>query len=242
MADKYKNLELIEKTKTHAELTFKIIILGDSFVGKSCLSLKAVKGTFDKIYSSTVGFEFLNYSVNIDNYKINLQIWDTCGQETYRSLISSFYHSSSLAILVYAIDSEKSFNDLELWINEVKTKGNPDISIILIGNKSDLEDKREVTKEMANEMCENNNIKIFLETSAKTGFNVKNMFLEAAKVLLEQHKKHRNRISSTESMKNFTFENTLRTQKNENNIYVNNNEINEKDEINEKRNNKWCCL
>ena len=248
MSSKGKNLELTDKTDANYELTFKIIILGDSFVGKSCLSLKAVKGTFNKIYSSTVGFEFLNYSVNIENYKINLQIWDTCGQEAYRSLISSFYHSSALAILVYSIDNEKSFNNLENWINEVKTKGNPDISLILIGNKADLEDKRQVTKEMANEMCENNNIKIFLETSAKTGINVNNLFLEAAKILLEQHKKHRNRISSTESMRNVNFQNTLLDQSSNNKKdikvvknNINSNNINEADEFPEGRKKK-CCL
>ncbi len=253
MSSNYKNLELIDKNIIKCELTFKIIIIGDSFVGKSCLSLKAVNGTFNKLYSPTVGFEYFNYSVNLDNYKINLQIWDTCGQEAYRSLINSFYHSSSLAILVYSIDSEQSFNNLEMWINEVKNKGNPDISFILIGNKADLEDNRQVTKEMANELCEDNNIQIFLETSAKSGLNVKNMFYEAANILLEKHKKHRNRISSTESMKNFQLENNLSNQdtandinndniNNSNNNNINNNiNINENDEGKEHRV-KRCCF
>ena len=197
-----QNIEMFNKNEGQSELTFKVIILGDSFVGKSCLTLKAVKGTFEKTYSSTVGFEFLNHSVKIENYNVKLQIWDTCGQETYRSLISSFYHSSSLAILVYSIDSEKSFNNLEIWLNEIKTKGNPDVNIILIGNKADLESKREVTKEMANEWCENNNVKIFMETSAKNGDNVKNLFSEAARILLEQHKKQKHRVNITSSMKN----------------------------------------
>ena len=197
-----QNIEMLNKNEGQPEITFKIIVLGDSFVGKSCLTLKAVKGSFEKEYKSTVGFEFLNYTVKIENYNIKLQIWDTCGQEAYRSLISSFYHSSALAILVYSIDSEVSFNNLEIWLNEIKTKGNPDINIILIGNKADLESKREVTKEMANEWCENNNVKFFMETSAKNGDNVKNLFSEAAKILLEQHKKQKHRILLTSSMKN----------------------------------------
>ena len=204
---KEKNIELLPKKEGQFELTFKVIVLGDSFVGKSCLTLKAVKGTFANIYASTVGFEFLNYSVNINNYNIKFQIWDTCGQETYRSIISSFYHSSSLAILVYSIDSMQSFNNLEMWLNEIKTKGNPDINIILIGNKADLENKREVTKEMANEMCQINNIKIFMETSAKSGLNIQNIFLEAAKLLLEQNKKNYDKkLYTTESMKNVIIE------------------------------------
>ena len=200
-------VELLNKKPEEINITFKIIILGDSYVGKSCLALKVAKGSFDPNYKTTVGFEFLDYSVKINDFKIRLQIWDTCGQETYRSLITSFYNSSALAILVYSIDDEKSFNNLEMWLNEIKTKGNPDISIILIGNKADLENKRKVTKEMAIEWCENNGIKTFIETSAKDGKNVEDIFNEAAKILLEQHQKHTNRIKNTESMRNVFIEN-----------------------------------
>ena len=200
------NIELLNTKGVEIQLTFKIIILGDSYVGKSCLALNASKDLFDPSYKTTVGFEFLDYAVKINEYNIKLQIWDTCGQETYRSLITSFYHSSSLAILVYSIDDESSFNNLEMWLNEIKTKGNPEITIILVGNKADLEDQRKVTKEMANEWCENNGIKTFIETSAKNGINVKNIFFEAAKILLEQHKKHTNRLKNTESMRNVMLE------------------------------------
>ena len=186
MSSNYKNLELIDKNSIICELTFKIIIIGDSFVGKSCLSLKAVNGTFNKLYSPTVGFEYFNYSVNLDNYKINLQIWDTCGQEAYRSLINSFYHSSSLAILVYSIDSEQSFNNLEMWINEVKNKGNPDISFILIGNKADLEESRVIQKEQGEKLKEDYDIDFFIEASAKTGFNVQEIFVKATKLLFKE--------------------------------------------------------
>ena len=202
-----KNIELLTKKDVDSDLVFKIIVLGDSFVGKSCITIKAVKNLYAQDYKSTVGFEFLDYTINIDNSNIRLQIWDTCGQEIYRSLITSFYHSSSLAILVYAINSLKSFQNLEMWLNEIKTKGNPDISIILIGNKCDLEKEREVTKEMVMEWCENNNIKYFLETSAKQGINIEQIFSEAARILLEQHQKHKYKIKNTESMKNILIDN-----------------------------------
>ena len=204
-----KNIELLNKKDNESDLTFKIIVIGDSFVGKSCLMIKAVKNIFEENYKSTVGFEFLDYSINIDNRNINLQIWDTCGQETYRSLISSFYHSSSLAILVYAINNLKSFENLEIWLNEIKTKGNPDINIILIGNKCDLDNEREVENDIVKEWCESNNIKIFFETSAKNGINIDNIFSQAAKLLLEQHKKLKYNIKTTESMKNVLLENKL---------------------------------
>ena len=92
-----------------------------------------------------------------------------------------------MAIIVYSIDNENSFNNIESWLNELKLKGNPDINILLVGNKVDLEDKREITKDMANYLFEKNNIKHFFESSAKTGFNAKNIFIEAAKVLYEKH-------------------------------------------------------
>jgi small GTP-binding protein len=182
------------------DLCFKLIIIGDSSVGKSCLALRAVKGTFESLYTPTVGFEFLTLYLKINNSNLKLQVWDTCGQEVYRSLIGSFYRNSSLALVLYSIDNENSFNNIESWLNELKSKGNPDINIFLIGNKADLEDKRLVSKEMANDLCDTHNIKYFLESSAKTGFNVKNIFIESAKVLYEQHIKYKDRISRPESI------------------------------------------
>ena len=193
------NVEVLNKDPGVSDLSFKILIIGDSSVGKSCLALRATKGSFNSIYTPTVGFEFFNFYLKIEEEFIKLQIWDTCGQEVYRSLISSFYRNSSLAIIVYAIDNEESFNNIEIWLNELKTKGNPDISIILVGNKLDLEDKREITKEMYSDFCDNNNIKYFFETSAKTGFNAKNVFIEAAKILYEEHLKLKDRVSRPDS-------------------------------------------
>jgi small GTP-binding protein len=92
------------------DLSFKIIIIGDSGVGKSCLALKATKHLFEENYFSTVGFEFFTFNIKIDNKVVKLQIWDTCGQEIYRSLITNFYRNSSMAIMVYAIDEYILFN------------------------------------------------------------------------------------------------------------------------------------
>ena len=198
MSKEFK-VEVFNKDPGNSDLSFKILIIGDSFVGKSCLALRATKGSFNSLYTPTVGFEFFNFFLKIEEEYVKLQIWDTCGQEVYRSLISSFYRNSSLAIIVYAIDNEESFNNIEIWLNELKTKGNPDISIILVGNKLDLEDKREVTKEMNSDFCDNNNIQYFFETSAKTGFNAKNVFIEAAKILYEEHLKLKDRVSRPDS-------------------------------------------
>ena len=200
MSQENYQIEILNQELTEFELNFKIIIIGDSGVGKSCLSLRATKNVFESLYSPTIGFEFMTFFIKVDEKPIKLQIWDTCGQEVYRSLISSFYNNSSLAIVVYSIDNEESFNNLEFWLNELKTKGNPDINLFLIGNKADLEDNRKVSKEAAKEFAENNKIKLFLETSAKTGFNAQNIFIEAAKLLYEQHLKYKDRVSRLESI------------------------------------------
>ena len=200
MAQQDFEVEVLDQETNEFELSFKLIIIGDSGVGKSCLALRATKDSFEKLYSATIGFEFMTFFIRVDGKAIKLQIWDTCGQEVYRSLISSFYNNSALAIIVYSIDNDESFNHLEFWLNELRNKGNPDINIFLIGNKVDLEDNRKVTKEEAIDFVDNNKIKLFLETSAKTGFNAKNIFIEAAKILYEQHLKYKDRPSRPESL------------------------------------------
>ena len=182
------------------DLSFKIIIVGDSGVGKSCLSIKASRNYFEDFYSPTVGFEFLTFNVKVEDQNIKLQIWDTCGQEVYRSLISSFYRSASLAIIVYSIDNEESFINVEKWLNDVKSQSNPDVKIFIIGNKADLEDKREVTKEAGEKFFHDHKLSFFTETSAKTGFNVQNVFIEVAKELYKQHEEIKNRVSRPGSM------------------------------------------
>ena len=202
MATKDFKTELFEKEPGEFDLSFKLIVIGDTGVGKSCLTVKATKGKFDSLYSPTIGFDFMTFFTKIEDTVIKLQIWDTCGQEVYRSLINSFYHNSSIAILVYAIDNEESFKNLNLWLNEIKTNGSPDMNVFLIGNKADLEDNREIPKEEAEKFAKNNNMKLFLETSAKTGFNAQNVFIEASKLLYEQHLQFTKRFSNPEALGN----------------------------------------
>ena len=185
----------IIRDQNQYDLCFKIIVIGDSGVGKSCLVIRAIKNYFEDLYAPTVGFEFLSFNIKVDGQLIKLQIWDTCGQEAYRSLINSFYRNSSLAILVYSIDSKESFENLEKWLNDAKTQANPDLKIILIGNKVDLEDKREVPKEKGEQFCQEHKLNFFMETSAKTGFNAQNLFIKAGILLYEEHLKAKDNIS-----------------------------------------------
>ena len=233
MAQENYTVEVLTQEISDFELSFKIIIIGDSGVGKSCLSLRATKNVFESLYSPTIGFEFMTFFIKVDDKPIKLQIWDTCGQEVYRSLITSFYTNSSLAIVVYSIDNEDSFSNLEFWLNELRLKGNADINIFLIGNKADLEDKRKVTKDMAYQFTETNKIKFYLETSAKTGFNAQNIFIEAAKLLYEQHLKFKDRVSRPESVASLVARDS--TQSTTLNI------MNNEEENDNNRKKKGCC-
>ena len=186
-----KNYEILREDFPNNDLLFKIIIIGNSGVGKSCLSMQATRKCFDTNYLATVGFEFFVFNIKLDSKVIKLQIWDTCGQEVYRSLITSFYKNSSLAIIVYAINDEKSFNDIDLWIKDLKTNSSPDIKIFLIGNKSDLEEERKIDKEQALKIKKDFEFDLFMETSAKTGFNAQNLFVQAAQLLYKNYINHK---------------------------------------------------
>ena len=183
------------------DYSFKMIVIGDAGVGKSCLTNRAAKDKFLSDYSPTVGFEFLTFSTNIENKIIKLQIWDTCGQEVYRSLITNFYRNASLAMMVYAINSRESFFHINQWLKEVRLQSHPDVKIILIGNKSDLENERVVSTEEARKFKEENQILYFEETSAKSGLNTKEVFAEAARILYNEHKNYKLR-SKSESLAN----------------------------------------
>ena len=186
--EKDVDYEILPDDVSEVNFSFKIIVIGDSAVGKSSLTLKGTKDHFKDFYTPTIGFEFLSFNIRIKDKIVKLQIWDTCGQEVYRSLISSFYRNSSLAIIVYAIDDQESFDNLESWLDEIKSKTHPYLKIFLIGNKEDLENEREVDRAMAEELAKDHNIDLFLETSAKTGVNAKKLFVKAAQILLENYK------------------------------------------------------
>jgi Ras-related protein Rab-2A len=209
--------EVLPEDYNQYDLSFKMIVIGDAGVGKSCLTAKASKGIFEETYSATVGFEFLVFNVKLNDKVIKLQIWDTCGQELYRSLISSFYRNASLAMMVYAIDNRESFNHIETWLKEVKLQSNPDIKIFLIGNKSDLEENRKVTTEAAKTFKDENGIHYFSEASAKNGVNAKEVFIEAAKLLYGEHLKYKERKFDKNLSDNEKVPMPVKVTKNKNN-------------------------
>ena len=182
--------EILLDETTKFDFNYKIILIGDSGVGKSCLTYRATKDNFLNNYTPTVGFEFFNLYLKIKDKNIKLQIWDTCGQEKFRSLITNFYRNSSLAIIVYSIVDEESYNNIDQWLNDLKTQTSPDIKVFLIGNKNDLENSRVIKTESAKKFAEDRELDFFVETSAKNGDNVLYTFVYAAYLLLEESLKY----------------------------------------------------
>ena len=171
------------------EKKYKIIWIGDSGVGKTCLLIKAQKHLFEHENKSTLGFEYYNITINLkNNKKILLQTWDTCGQESYKSIANIFYKRVKLAILVYSIDSRQSFDGLNYWLNEIRTKSQEDVKLILVGNKSDLNETREVSYEEGNSFSQSQKFDYFLETSAKEGDTPYSILRKAAEILYKDSK------------------------------------------------------
>ena len=191
--------EVLPDDYTQYDLSFKVIVIGDSGVGKSCLTNKATNNVFEDSYNATVGFEFFTFNIKMFNKIIKLQIWDTCGQELYRSLITNFYRNSSLAIIVYAINSKTSFESIEMWLKELRTHSNPDAKVFLIGNKVDLEKERVISKEEGEKFKENNKLNLFMEASAKSGLNAQNIFVQAAYALYQDYLNYKGQEQSVKS-------------------------------------------
>ena len=184
--------EILYDYKGNTDFSFKAIIIGDAFVGKSSIINKAVKQTFEPNYNPTLGFDYFLFYIRIKNKILKLQIWDTCGQEIYQSLITNFYRNSSVAFMVYAINNKESFEHLDNWLKEVKYTNNPDTKIFLIGNKSDLNNERKITYEEGKKYAENFEFSYFLETSAKTGEKVDDIMIKAAQILYKEYIEYEN--------------------------------------------------
>ena len=182
------NYKILQNKIDKYDFNFKIIIIGNSGIGKSSITNRGTKNIFYNDFSSTIGFENYSFNIKLEEKIIHLHIWDTCGQEKFRSLIQNFYRKASLAFIVYSVTDRESFEQVDNWYREVKNNtGNVDIKIFLIGNKIDLENLRVVQTEEGQKYYEENNLTKFFEVSAKSGFNAQNIFIEAAKVLYDDY-------------------------------------------------------
>lgn len=164
---------------------FKYIIIGDTGVGKSCLLLQFTDKRFQHVHDMTIGVEFGSRTIDINGKPIKLQIWDTAGQEAFRSITRSYYRGACCALLVYDISRRDTFNHVSRWLEEAKKNSNPHLVVVLVGNKTDLDHKRAVSFSEGEEFARENGL-LFLEASAKTGDNVEETFVTGALNVLDR--------------------------------------------------------
>ena len=157
------------------EVMFKVVLIGDMKVGKTNIVSRYIKNEFNKDSMSTIGVEFGSKELVIEGHNVKVQIWDTAGQEKYKSITNAYYKGAKGAFVVYDITNKNSFDNADNWLNNLRASADKKCSIILIGNKSDLEDKREVSIEQGEEKAKNNEI-AFMETSALSGDNIDKSF------------------------------------------------------------------
>merc|ERR1719242_1169658 len=164
---------------------FKLVLIGDSGVGKSCLLLRFADDAFTESYISTIGVDFRFRTVKIDKKTIKLQIWDTAGQERFRTITNAYYRGADGIILVYDVCDKESFAHIDEWLNEVNRYVDESTCKILIANKCDLTAERQVSTEEAKKKAEELGM-AFIETSAKDATNVQNAFQIMSAKLIEK--------------------------------------------------------
>ena len=168
--------------------TIQILVIGDSSVGKTSLITRYTNGTFKEEYLATVGLDYYSKVQTINNQTINIKLWDTAGQERYKALTQNYFRNAEGVLLTYDVTNSDSFNNLKYWIGSIKTNmegKNIFLPLIIVGNKIDMEDSREITKDDADKFASDNNYKYF-ETSAKTGEGVDDAIIDLVNQDLNQ--------------------------------------------------------
>ncbi|KAJ1883437.1 GTPase Ryh1 [Coemansia sp. RSA 1722] len=161
---------------------YKLVFLGEQSVGKTSIITRFMYDTFDTTYQATIGIDFLSKTMYLEDRTVRLQLWDTAGQERFRSLIPSYIRDSSVALVIYDITNRESFSQTSKWIDDVRAERGNDVIIVLVGNKTDLNDSRQVSTEEGEKKSRDLNV-MFMETSAKAGHNVKALFKKIAQAL-----------------------------------------------------------
>ena len=175
----------MEEEETNYELLYKVIIIGDTSVGKSNILTRYIKDEFSLNTKSTVGVELGIKFLKIKNINAKIQIWDTAGQERYRAITSSYFKGSNGCFIVYDITNETSFDNIEKWYEQIQSETSKEIPIVLVGNKCDLENERKVPTEKAKDKAKNLKC-AFFETSALNGINIDKIFEELVNTIYEK--------------------------------------------------------
>lgn len=160
----------------------RVLVCGDSTVGKSSIILRFSKNKFEKEANSTIAAAFHSQFVQLHNEVVNLEIWDTAGSERYQSVITSFFHNAAVIVIVYDITSRTSFQNLDGWCEMARQNAPPDIPIIIAGNKVDLEKQRDIKYDEGKQYVDTKQLYGFVETSAKTGESIDLLFTQVASV------------------------------------------------------------
>jgi len=167
------------------EFLSKILVIGDGAVGKSCIIRRYVDNEFESTHLQTVGLDFKLKNIQLDDgNSLKAQIWDTAGQERFHSITRNYFKNAHGIILIYDVTLIESFHNVKNWIKQIKKEASDKVSIILVGNKIDMENKRAVSNEEGEKIADENGLKFF-ECSAKTGENIEQIFKEVAKKILE---------------------------------------------------------
>ncbi|XP_059836137.1 ras-related protein Rab-13 [Hypanus sabinus] len=168
---------------------FKLLLIGDSGVGKTCLIIRFADDNFNSTYISTIGIDFKIKTIDVGGKKIKLQVWDTAGQERFKTITTAYYRGAMGIILVYDITDEKSFENIQNWMKSIKENASATVERMLLGNKCDMEGKRKVPKDKAEKLAKDHGIRFF-ETSAKSSLNVEEAFQTLAQdILIKSSKK-----------------------------------------------------
>ncbi|KAG9393701.1 Small GTPase superfamily, ARF type [Carpediemonas membranifera] len=167
---------------------FKLLLIGDSGVGKSCLLLRFADDTYTESYISTIGVDFKIRTVDLDNSTIKLQIWDTAGQERFKTITAAYYRGAHGIIVVYDVTDVETFNNVRVWLEEINRYASEDVCKLLVGNKCDLETRKAVEYQTAKTFAESLDIP-FIETSAKDAIRVEDAFTTISKILLNREAK-----------------------------------------------------
>ena len=177
----------MESSTLTCDYIFKFVIIGDTSVGKSCLMLQFINEKFRDLHEVTVGVEYGQKVIEYNGARIKLQIWDTAGAEIFHSVTATYYRGVSGTLLLYDISNKATYENTKKWLDELREHASPNVSVILVGNKSDLEDKREVPRNAAEDFATENGI-MYIETSAKTGDNIENTFIKLVNMIQEKIK------------------------------------------------------